>query len=94
MEHNSRLASKLNGYADELAAGMDRMKEVFDAQDVELANAYEAACIAKTDQEFKEAWDQVLAIQKEHDEKLDTIAGWLENGNEKVVGEYFDSLKA
>lgn len=94
MEREPHLASRLTGYADELAAGIERMKEVFDAQDVELANAYEAACIAKTDQESKEAWDRVEAVQKQHDEKLDTIAGWLENGNEKVLGEYFDSLKA
>lgn len=94
MDNQAHLASSLTNFADQLTAGNQRMKELFDTQDEQLASAYELACIADTDQKSEEAWQYVTALQQEHSKKLDTIARWLEQGNEEVLSVYFDSLKS
>lgn len=94
MEHNAHLVTNLRSYADQLAAGNERMKQLFDSQDAELAKAYETACVAVTDKESKDAWKHVAALQEQHSQKLDVIARWLEEGNEQVLSVYFDSLKS
>jgi methanogenic corrinoid protein MtbC1 len=94
MEKNAHLIPKLRPYEDQLAAGNERMKQLFKSQDEELARAYETACVAVTDQESKEAWEHVEALQQQHSEKLDVIARWLEEGNEQILSVYFDSLKS
>lgn len=93
MEHNAHLVIKLRNFGDQLAAGNERMKQLFETQDDELARAYEIACTAKTDQESKDAWEQIAALQEQHTKKLDVIARWLEEGNEQILSVYFDALK-
>lgn len=94
MNHHDQLSGKLKDLNAELATGNERMKELFNQQDVEIANAYEAACIARTDEESKEAWEYFEQLQQQHFEKMDVIARWLSEHNERVTGSYFKSLES
>ena len=94
MDHRNQLSAKLKDFAIELATGNQRIHDLFSDQDVEIANAYEAACIARTDEESKEAWEHLAELQQQHDKKMEVIARWLSEHNERVIDSYFKSLES
>ena len=83
-------AEKVGDHYDAFEAAMMRLSDVIDeqmAQDEWLLRRIDNAADVK---ESTERWLETADALDKQLEQLDKVAGWIDNHNEKLMGDYLD----
>ena len=88
---NQLLQAALGPLVEEVGFGTQRMETVFAEQEAAERVAYDAVRAAKSNDEYQAAWQHYWQVCAQHDKTMDVMAGWLEQGHERVIGAYFQA---
>ena len=85
------LQGALNWSAKEAVLASQRMAAVFDELDRQEIELMEAVWASATPEAYKAAWANLNQFFADKDAKLDSMAQWLGNSHERVVGSFYES---